>query len=88
MARVKIFSTARCPICDKTKNLLNKWGVPYDEARVDADHAALREMSAITEGARTVPQIVIDGKWIGGFTDLTMLHMDGELDDLIAASKA
>lgn len=87
MARVKIFSTARCPICDKTKNLLNKWGVPYIEAKVDTDNAALREMSQITEGARTVPQIVIDGKWIGGFTDLTMLHMDGELDDLIAASK-
>lgn len=87
MARVKIFSTARCPICDKTKNLLNKWGVPYVESRVDSDNAALREMAQLTEGARTVPQIVIDGKWIGGFTDLTMLHMDGELDDLIAASK-
>ena len=88
MARVKIFSTASCPICDKTKNLLNKWGVAYVEAKVDSDNAALREMSVITKGARTVPQIVIDGKWIGSFTDLTMLHMDGELDELIAASKA
>ena len=88
MARVKIFSTTRCPICDKTKNLLNKWGVPYIEAKVDSDNAALREMSAQTNGARTVPQIVIDGKWIGSFTDLTMLHMDGELDELIATSKA
>jgi glutaredoxin 3 len=88
MSRVKIFSTARCPICDKTKNLLNKWGVPYIEAKVDSDHAALREMAEITDGARTVPQIVIDGKWIGGFTDLTMLHMDGDLDELIASSSA
>ena len=87
MARVKIFSTASCPICDKTKKLLNKWGVAYIEAKVDSDNAALREMSTLTDGARTVPQIVIDGKWIGGFTDLTMLHMDGELDELIAASK-
>ena len=88
MARVKIFSTASCPICDKTKNLLNKWGVAYIEAKVDSDNAALREMSTLTDGARTVPQIIIDGKWIGSFTDLTMLHMDGELDELIAASKA
>jgi glutaredoxin 3 len=86
MARVKIFSTVRCPICDKTKNLLTRWGVPYIEARVDSDHAALREMAELTAGARTVPQIVIDGKWIGGFTDLTMLHMDGELDELIASA--
>ena len=83
MARVKIFSTGRCPMCDKTKTLLKKWGIPYDEAKVDTDHSALKEMSVITQGARTVPQIVIDGKWIGGFSELTMLHMDDELDDLI-----
>ncbi|MDH5484039.1 MAG: glutaredoxin [Gammaproteobacteria bacterium] len=83
MPRVKIFSTARCPICDKTKNLLTKWGIAYEEARVDTDHAALREMAVKTEGARTVPQIMIDGKWIGGFSELTMLHMDDELDHLM-----
>ena len=83
MARVKIFSTGRCPICDKTKNLLSKWNIPYIEARVDADHGALREMAEITQGARTVPQITIDGKWIGGFSELTMLHMDDELDHLM-----
>ncbi len=83
MARVKIYSTARCPMCDKTKTLLKKWGIPYDEAKVDSDHSALKEMSVITQGARTVPQIVIDGKWIGSFSELTMLHMDDELDDLI-----
>jgi len=83
MARVKIYSTARCPICDKTKMLLTKWHIPYDEARVDVNHSELKEMSVITRGARTVPQIIIDGKWIGGFSELTMLHMDDELDDLV-----
>ena len=86
MARIRIYSTGRCPMCEKTKNLLKKWGIPYDEARVDTDHAALREMSVITEGARTVPQITIDGKWIGGFTDLTMMHMDDELDHLMESA--
>ncbi|VAW65779.1 hypothetical protein MNBD_GAMMA11-1790 [hydrothermal vent metagenome] len=87
MARIKIYSTARCPICDKTKNLLSKWKIPYDEARVDTDQRALREMSQITQGARTVPQIVIDGKWIGSFSELTMLHMDDELDEFVEAEK-
>lgn len=83
MARLKIYSTARCPICDKTKALLTKWNIPYEEAMVDTDRAALREMSEKTDGARTVPQIIIDGKWIGGFSELTMMHMDDELDELV-----
>ena len=83
MTRVKVYSTGTCPICDKTKNLLSKWNVPYEEVRVDQDHSGLREMAELTNGARTVPQIVIDGKWVGGFSELTELHMDGELDDLI-----
>lgn len=84
MARVKIFSTGICPICDNTKNLLKKWGIEFQEARVDLDRTELRKMLQVTDGARMVPQILIDGKWIGGFTDLTELHMDGKLEDLIA----
>lgn len=86
MARVKIFSTGICPICDNTKNLLRKWGIEFIEARVDRDRAELSEMREITNGARMVPQIVIDGKWIGGFTDLTELHMEGKLQDLLVES--
>ncbi|MGD8783223.1 MAG: glutaredoxin domain-containing protein [Thioalkalispiraceae bacterium] len=84
MARVKIFSTAVCPICDKTKTLLTKWCIDYQEALVDQNRDELKEMLKITDGARTVPQIVIDGKWIGGFTELTELHMEGKLDELIS----
>jgi glutaredoxin 3 len=86
MARVKVYSTGICPICDNAKKLLNKWNIPYVEARVDRDHSMLKEMSVVTNGARMVPQFVIDGKWIGGFTELTMLHMDGELNGLIATT--
>jgi glutaredoxin 3 len=86
MARVKVYSTGICPICDNSKNLLKKWNIPYEEARVDRDQGLLKEMFAITNGARRVPQFVIDGKWIGGFSELTMLHMDGKLDELVAAA--
>ncbi|MDT8281421.1 MAG: glutaredoxin domain-containing protein [Gammaproteobacteria bacterium] len=84
MTRLKIFSTATCPICDKTKALLNKWQIPYNEARIDLDPAVLREFSQVTNGARTVPQITIDGKWIGGFSELTEMHMDDQLDELMS----
>jgi glutaredoxin 3 len=42
----------------------------------------MKEFSVVTNSARTVPQIVIEGKCIGGFTELTELDMDGELDHL------
>lgn len=82
MPRIKIFSTGTCPICDKTKLLLQKWRIDYEEARVDLDRGQLKEMLSVTDGARTVPQILVDGSWIGGFTELTELHMDGKLDEL------
>lgn len=85
MSRVKIYSTGICPICDKTKSLLSKWKITFEELRVDQDRAALREMTDLTQGARTVPQISIDGKWIGGFSELTELHMEGELDQLMVS---
>jgi glutaredoxin 3 len=83
MARVKIFSTGTCPICENTKNLLAKWKIPYDEVRVDQSKDRLKEMLEKTQGARTVPQILIDDKWIGGFTELTELHMEGKLQELL-----
>lgn len=83
MARLKVYSTGICPICDKTKALLVKWGISYDEVRIDQNPSGLREFSQITHGARTVPQITIDGKWVGGFSELTELHMEEQLDDLM-----
>ena len=84
MTRLTIYSTGRCPICEKTKALLTKWNIQYREVRVDTDQAGLMEMARVTKGARTVPQIAIDDRWVGGFSDLTELHMDGDLDYLMA----
>lgn len=86
MARLKVFSTGICPICDKTKHLLKKWGIAYEEVRIDTDMEGRREFIDVTNGARTVPQITIDGKWIGSFSELTELHMDDELDHLMESS--
>ena len=83
MARLKVFSTKTCPICEKTKHLLKKWGIPYSEVRIDVDINGRREFTEKTQGARTVPQITIDDEWIGGFTELTELHMEDNLDELM-----
>ncbi len=65
--------------------MLDKWQIEYEETRIDQDQAAMREFVEVTNGARTVPQIFVEGKLIGGFTDLVDLHMDGELDHLMPA---
>ena len=83
MARVKIYSTGSCPYCERAKSLLTRLGIAYDEVRVDLDRAGLKEMLAATNHARTVPQIIVDGRHVGGFMELTELHMDGGLDALL-----
>ncbi|MCK5648928.1 MAG: glutaredoxin [Gammaproteobacteria bacterium] len=86
MSKVKIYSTGTCPMCVRAKGLLEKWGIEFAEVRVDIDRAGLIEYQKVTNGARTVPQITVNGKWIGSLTELTELHMDGELDHLMQAS--
>ena len=63
--------------------MLSKWNIDYSEVRIDTDERALETFREATQGARTVPQILIDGNLIGGFSELTELHMDGELDQLM-----
>jgi glutaredoxin 3 len=86
MNKVKVYSTGTCPICVKAKAFLTRQGIGYDEVRIDTDRAAMQEFIVVTNSARTVPQIVVDGKCIGGFTELTELHMDGGLDHLLPAA--
>lgn len=82
MPRVKIYSTGTCPFCVKAKALLEKWKIPFEELRIDLDQDARQLFSKETNNARTVPQIIIDGICIGGFTELTELHMEDKLDHL------
>jgi len=84
MSHVTIYSTGTCPICDKAKACLVKWNIKYEEVRVDQSTSGLKKMMKATNNARTVPQIFVREKWIGGFVELTELHMDGDLDDLMA----
>ena len=49
MARVKIYSTGTCSFCLKTKALLQKWNIPYEEIRIDTDTAARGEFARVTD---------------------------------------
>jgi glutaredoxin 3 len=82
MPRVKIYGTGTCPYCYRAKALLAQLNIPFEEVRIDLDKSALREFIEVTNGARTVPQILVDGVCIGGYTELSMLHRDGKLDVL------
>lgn len=87
MSRVTIFSREDCPICSKAKSMLHKWNIDYEDIPLDNETARLN-FEKVTNGADTVPQIIIDGKLIGGFSELTELHMDGELEDLMTRDEA
>ena len=82
MNAVKVYSTGTCPICVKAKAFLDKRGIAYDEVRIDLDQAAMKEFAVATDGARSVPQIMLEGVCIGGFTELTEIDMEGGLDHL------
>jgi len=64
-----IYTTATCPYCIQAKRLLQEQGYSYTEIRVDLDDAE-REKMVAKSGRRTVPQIFIDDKHIGGYDDL------------------
>ncbi len=84
MTPVRMFTTAVCPYCDRAKALLRQRGVEHiDEIRVDLEPARRDEMIAAT-GRRTVPQIYIGERHVGGYDDLAALEHSGELGRLLA----
>ena len=83
MAKVEIYTTATCGYCRRAKMLLEKKGAAFIEYAVDAEPGRREEMMARAPGARTVPQIFIDGKSVGGCDDLYELEAEGKLDALL-----
>jgi len=85
MQAVKMYTTAVCPYCIRAKQILMSKGVEQiEEIRIDSDPRARTTMMDITQ-RRTVPQIFIDGKSIGGYDELADLDASGELATLTQA---
>jgi len=82
--RVRMYVTDWCPFCRRAKALLNSKGVAeIEEIRVQLDAQGRAELQAKT-GGRTVPQIYIGGRHVGGCDELYALERAGELDSLLA----
>jgi glutaredoxin 3 len=82
MKAIEIYTTDTCPYCVRAKMLLDKKGASYKEIRVDLNENLRNEMIS-RSGRRTVPQIFIDGKAIGGCDDLYALEANHQLDELL-----
>jgi glutaredoxin 3 len=78
-----MYTTFFCPFCTRAKGLLKKKGVDFTEIGVDGDPMLRQQMAERSGGGRTVPQIFIDGKPIGGSDELAALDGSGELDRLL-----
>jgi len=83
MAKVVMYSTEVCPYCVRAENLLKKRGVTeIEKIRIDLDPAQ-RDIMVAKTGRRTVPQIFIGERHVGGFDDMAELDSQGELVPLL-----
>lgn len=83
MKKVVVYTAPSCPYCVRAKQLLGSKGIPFEEIFVSwEDEKAWIEMEK-RSGMKTVPQIYIDDKLVGGFTDLYALDQSGKLQDLL-----
>jgi glutaredoxin 3 len=87
-ARIIVYTTPFCGYCTAAKKLLERKGAAYSEVDVMMDAEQRRLMLERSGGRRTVPQIFIGDRHVGGYDDLSALDASGELDELLAAAAA
>jgi glutaredoxin 3 len=76
--QIKMYTKGQCSFCFAAKNLLTKRGIDYEEISILDDVEAEQQMRELT-GRTSVPQILIDDKPIGGYSELVEMDMEGEL---------
>jgi len=86
MRTVTIYTTKLCGYCFAAKRLLKQKGVEYEEIDVSFSPKARQDMTARANGGRSVPQIFVDDRHVGGCDELHALEQAGELDTLLAGS--
>lgn len=86
MAKIEIYTKAFCGYCARAKALLDRKGADYQELDVTMDRAGFEAMVERSNGGRTVPQIFIEGKHVGGSDDLAALEAKGQLDPLLGTN--
>ena len=79
---IKIYTTENCGYCKKAKTLLNLYNVDYEEL-VIKNEKERDNMTNLSGGKRTVPQIFINNLNIGGYNEIHSLHKNGDLKKLL-----
>jgi len=85
MSKVEIYSGDFCPYCVRAKSLLKQKGIAFTEYNVKKEADKRDEMLSRTNGARTIPQIFINDRHVGGCDDLYALDKKGELTTWLTA---
>lgn len=80
---VVMYSTAFCGFCQRARGLLERKGIDIQEIKVDEDAGEREKMLKRSGGRRTVPQIFIGERHVGGYDELAALDRAGELDKLL-----
>ena len=83
MKKVVIYTGPMCNYCSAAKHLLNKKKINYEEIDIGYDDKKREEMLKKSNGAKTIPQIFIEEKHIGGYVELRALEVEGKLDNLL-----
>lgn len=83
-AKIEVYSGDYCPYCVRAKSLLKQRNLEFIEYNVQQDPEKRKEMNARSNGSRTIPQIFINGKHVGGCDDLYALDKRGKLDEWLA----
>lgn len=68
--KVTIWSKTPCPYCDQAKALLKQRGIDYEERNISEGTWTKEQLLEAVPNARAVPQIIINNKLVGGFTEL------------------
>ncbi len=84
VSEIIMYSTAWCGYCQRARNLFERKGAVVREIKIDEDSKERDIMLQRTGGRRTVPQIFIGERHVGGYDDLAALDRSGELDKLLA----
>tara|TARA_Y100000996_G_C22457877_1_gene616716 strand:+ start:542 stop:790 length:249 start_codon:yes stop_codon:yes gene_type:complete len=79
---IKIYTTNWCPSCVSAKNLLETLKIKYEEINIEQNNFSRQKLQELT-GGYTVPQIVINNHYIGGYDKLLYLYQNNKLDDLL-----
>ena len=82
MPKVQVYTTNYCPYCVRAKALLTKKGVAFEEIDIGDDDARWAWLEKAS-GQQTVPQIFVDGRPLGGFSDIDALDRKGQLDPIL-----